>query len=71
MLNPDPKKLRNRVIFFIFGLVLIGLGTAAFRHSPISSYQTWWGGMAFGPFSIIFGLVFILGAIFKPGIFKA
>jgi hypothetical protein len=70
MLNADPKNPHNRAIFIMVGTTFVGVGLIALRHSPIFSYQTWWGGMAFGSFAILFGLVFILGAIFKPDIFK-
>jgi hypothetical protein len=71
MLNPDPKRPLNRTVFILGGIVFIGLGLATFRHGHALSYQTWWGGMGFGPFAILVGVAFILGAIFKPDIFKA
>jgi hypothetical protein len=70
MLKVDEKNPLNRAIFIMVGTTFVGVGVIALRHSPISAYQTWWGGMAFGSFAILFGLVFILGAIFKPDIFK-
>ena len=70
MLNADPKNPLNRAVFLIAGTAFVGVGLIALRHSPIFAYHTGWGGMAFGPFAILFGLVFILGAIFKPDIFK-
>jgi hypothetical protein len=71
MLNANPKTPLNRSIFVIVGITFLVIGLAALRHGHLFSYQTWWGGTAFGPFAIIFGIVFILGAIFKPDIFKA
>jgi hypothetical protein len=50
------------------GATLIGFGLTPLRHGD-PSYETWWGGLAFAPFAIIFGVIIILGAIFKPSIF--
>ena len=71
MLNPNPKKPLNRAVFMIVGILFIGTGLSTFRQGHALSYQTLWGGLGFGPFAILFGLIFILGAIFKPNIFKA
>jgi hypothetical protein len=70
MLNPNPKRPVNRVIFVALGVTAIGLGLAPLLHGHLF-YQNWWGGMVFGPLAIIFGVLFIVGAIFKPDIFKA
>jgi hypothetical protein len=70
MLNPDPKRPLNRVIFITLGVTAIGLGLAPLRHGYLF-YQNWWGGMVFGPLAILFGVLFIVCAIFKPDIFKA
>jgi len=70
MLNPDPKRPLNRIIFIAFGVAAIGFGLAPLRHGHLF-YQNWWGGMEFGPLAILFGVLFILGAIFRPDVFKA
>jgi hypothetical protein len=70
MLNANPKAPINRIIFVLVGAVFLGIGLSASRTVDLFSYQTWWGGMGFGPFASVFGIVFILGAIFKPDIFK-
>jgi hypothetical protein len=70
MLNPDPKRRFNRVIFVALGITAMGLGLAPLLCGHLF-YQNVWGGMVFGPFAIIFGVLFILGAIFRPNIFKA
>jgi hypothetical protein len=71
MLNADPKRPLNRGILIIVGFIFIGAGLTTLRHGHLPFYQNWWGGMVFGPFAILFGVLFVLGAIFKPSIFKA
>ena len=70
MLNTDPKRSLNRIVFIALGIAAIGLGLAPLRHGHLF-YENWWGGPVFGPVAILFGLLFVLGAIFKPDIFKA
>jgi len=69
MWNVDPAKPIYRALFVIFGIMCLAFGLTALKN-PTLSYRNWWGGLVFGPFAIIFGLVFILGALFKPKIFK-
>jgi uncharacterized membrane protein len=69
MWNVNPTKPVFRVLFVFFGITLLAFGLAALK-TPLLSRRNWWGGLVFGPFAIIFGLVFILGALFKPSIFK-
>lgn len=71
MLSANLKGPINRIIFVLVGAVFLGIGLSALRRADLFTYQTWWRGMGFGPFAIFFGIVFILGAIFKPDIFKA
>src|SRR5882762_6495746 len=52
MLKASQKNPLNRAIFIMVGTAFVGVGVFALRHSPIFSYQTWWGGMAFGPFAM-------------------
>jgi hypothetical protein len=70
MFNADPKRPLSRAIFMALGLTAIGLGLAPLRHGRFF-YENWWEGLVFGLLAILFGLLFILGAIFKPDIFKA
>ena len=85
MWNVNPAKPVFRVLFVFFGIILLGFGLAALKTSLLASsrvflllrvyatglsYRNLWGGLVFGPFAILFGLVFILGALFKPSIFK-
>jgi hypothetical protein len=71
MLSANHKGPTHRIIFVRVGAVFLGIGISALRRGDLFTYQTWWGGMGFGPFAIVFGILFILGAIFKPDIFKA
>jgi hypothetical protein len=70
MLKFDPHKPFYRALFMLVGLVFIGFGIAALQRGSMT-YQNWWGGLVFAPFAIIFGIIFILGAIFKPSIFRS
>jgi hypothetical protein len=69
MLNFDPRKPLYRALFVLVGLVFIGLGTTALLRDSMT-YDSWWGGLVFAPFAILFGTIFIVGAIFKPSIFR-
>jgi hypothetical protein len=53
----------------LLGLSSIGLGLAAFREGNLF-YPNWWGGPVFAPLAITFGIIFIVGALFKPKIFR-
>ena len=68
MLNFDPRKPFYRALFLIFGATIIGVGIGPLRHGRLS-YENWWGGLVFAPFAIIFGIIIVLGALFKPAIF--
>ncbi len=67
MLNFDPSKPFYRVLFLAIGLSIIGVGIAHLHGDLL--FQNAWGGAVFAPFAIIFGIILILGAIFKPAIF--
>ena len=69
MWRVDPAKPIFRALFVMFGIMFLAFGITALRNDLLS-YRNSWGGLVFGPFVIIFGLVFILGALFKPNIFK-
>ena len=53
----------------MLGFGFLSLGLAALKP-PLLSYRNWWGGLVFAPFVILFGLVILFGALFKPKIFK-
>jgi len=69
MLNIDFNARFNRVILLVLGIAAVGLGLAPLMHGHLF-YENSWGGPVFGPIAIIFGVVFILGALFKPSIFR-
>ncbi len=68
MLNFDPARPVFRALFLVLGAVMIGIGITPLLHGNVS-YENWWGGLAFAPFAIVFGIIIVLGAIFKPTIF--
>ena len=53
----------------LLGLSAAGLGLTALRKGSLF-YPNWWGGSVFAPLAIIFGAILILGALFKPKIFR-
>ncbi len=69
MWHINPAKPIFRALFALLGFVFLSLGLAALK-TPLLSYRNWWGGLIFAPFVILFGLVIILGALFKPKIFR-
>jgi hypothetical protein len=69
MFNTDPKRAFSRVIFIALGVSAIGFGLAPLRHGYLF-YQNGWGGVVFGPLAILFGVLFIVCAIFERDIFK-
>jgi len=63
------KTLKSRSVFLLLGLAAIALGVVPVLRGDLF-YENWWGGLVFSPIAIILGLVMILGAVFKPNIFK-
>ncbi len=63
-------RLRDRVTIIGLGLAATGFGLAAMARGDFS-YENWWGGLVFAPLAMVVGVLFVLGAIFKPAIFKA
>jgi hypothetical protein len=68
MFNYDPKRPLVRGVAAIAGLVVIGWGVAAVRPRGDLHYSNWFGEPVFAPFAIIFGLIIVVGALFKPEI---
>ena len=64
----DPYKKKVRVMFGALGIFFLLIGLAML--SEPFKWANAWGAMALGPFAILFGVIFILGALFKPDIFN-
>jgi hypothetical protein len=70
MLHLERTRPLFRAVMVLAGLSCIGAGLAPMRHGGLF-YANWWGGLVFALLAIILGFVFILGAIFKPQIFRS
>jgi len=68
MFDLEPKKPLYRGIAALAGLVLLGLGLGPILSHGDLFYKNWFGEWVFAPFAIIFGLVIVWGALFKPEI---
>jgi hypothetical protein len=68
MLNTDPKSPLVRTVAILAGLAVFGWGLRAVLWQPDLHYRNWFGELVFGPFAIFFGLLIVLGALFKPEI---
>jgi hypothetical protein len=68
MLNPDPKRPLLRIVAIFAGLVVFGWGLRAVTLHSDLHYTNWFGESVFGPFAILFGVLIIFGALFKPEI---
>jgi succinate dehydrogenase hydrophobic anchor subunit len=68
MFDLEPKKPLYRSIAALAGLVLLGFGLATIRSHGDMVYKNWFGELMFSPFAIIFGLLILWGALFKPEI---
>jgi len=64
----DPRRPMVRVVAGFAGLAVLGWGLApVLRHNDLH-YQNWFGELVFAPFAILFGLLALFGALFKPQI---
>jgi hypothetical protein len=68
MSNTDPKSPLTRVVAFMVGLSVLGLGIAPILSRGSLFYTNGFGELVFTPFVSIFGLLIIWGALFKPEI---
>jgi hypothetical protein len=68
MFNSDPKSPLIRIVAGLGGLTVIGCGLAAILWRGDLHYRNWIGELVFAPFAILFGLVILFGALFKPAI---
>jgi hypothetical protein len=65
MFNPDPNRWLNRCVALVAGLVMVSLGLRPVLLGHMH-YVNWFGGLVFAPLGILFGLIVIVAAIFKP-----
>jgi hypothetical protein len=68
MLNTDPKRPLARIVAVLAGLAIFGWGLRAVLWQHDLHYQNWFGELVFAPLAILFGLLTIFGALFKPEI---
>ena len=55
-----------RIVAGLAGLSVFGWGLGAILWRDDLHYKNWFGELTFGPFAILFGIVIILSALFKP-----
>ncbi len=68
MFNSDPKSPLIRAVAALAGLTLFGFGFRAIFLRGDLHYTNWFGELVFAPLAVLFGLIIILGALFKPEI---
>ena len=66
MLNTEPQRPLFRIVAGLAGLAMISLGAAPFLKRGDIFYTNWFGELVFAPLAIIFGLLTIGCAVFKP-----
>jgi hypothetical protein len=69
MLNTNPRRPLSRIVAVLAGLAIFGWGLRGVFWQPDLHYRNWFGELAFGPFAILFAVLIIFGALFKPEIF--
>ena len=68
MFNSDPKSPFIRAVAALAGLTVFGWGFRAIFWRSDLHYTNWFGELVFAPLAMLFGLVIIFGAVFKPEI---
>jgi hypothetical protein len=66
MLNVDPKGPLYRGVAALAALCMIGFGLRPILLRGDLNYQNWFGGLVFAPLAIVFGILLLFAAIFKP-----
>jgi hypothetical protein len=66
LLDTDPKRPLVRVVAGLAGLAVSSWGLGAIMWRGDLHYKNWFGELVFAPFAILFGLVIVLAALFKP-----
>jgi len=68
LLDTDPKRPLTRIVAALAGLSILGWGLGAILWREDLHYKNWSGELVFAPFAILFGVIIVLGAMFKPEI---
>jgi hypothetical protein len=68
MLNADPKRPLARIVAAVAGLSVFGWGLEAILWHGDLHYRNFFGELVFAPFAILFGVIIVGGALFKPEI---
>lgn len=68
MLNTDPKRPLARIVAALAGLSIFGWGLGAILWHGDLHYRNFFGELVFAPFAILFGVIILGGALFKPEI---
>jgi hypothetical protein len=65
MFKATPHSFLFRFVVVVAGLSMIALGLAPLLQNDLF-YTNWFGGLVLAPLAILFGLIIIACAIFKP-----
>jgi hypothetical protein len=68
MLDADPKTPLFRTVAGLVGLTVLGWGIRGTSWQQDMHYKNWFGELIFAPLAILFGLIILFGALFKPQI---
>jgi hypothetical protein len=66
MLSAEPQRPLFRIVAGLVGLAMISLGVAPILKRGDIFYTNWFGELVFSPWAIIFGLLTVGCAVFKP-----
>lgn len=66
MFSSDPKGAVYRTVVIVAGLSMIGLGLTPILGREVWLYANWFGGLVFAPLAVLFGLLMIFFAVWKP-----
>ncbi len=66
MLKIEPHSFVYRLVAILAGLAMLSLGLGPILKRHELFYGNWFGGLVFAPFAILFGILTIVFAIFKP-----
>lgn len=66
MLNIEPQRPLTRIVAGLAGLAMICIGLAPLLRRGDMFYRNWFGGLAFAPFAILFGVFTMWCAAFRP-----